>query len=120
MSYVSHSLKKWIPILLALSALSGDAVFLTGCATAARKKPGAEPGPVQPIFVGTVTLVNTNLGFVLIEATPVFMPEAGQALKCKSNGVDSAIVTVGVERKRPFISADIVKGMPQKGDEVFQ
>ncbi len=48
------------------------------------------------------------------------MPEAGQALKCINNGVESSIIAVGTERKRPFISADIVKGTPHRGDEVYQ
>jgi len=97
---------------------------LSGCATFSHKKhaPVAAEGEVQirPTYVGSVTLVNEELRFVLIEASPLALPEPGQALKCLSNGEESAIVTVSAERHRPFFSADIVKGEPHKGDEVYQ
>ena len=105
-----------IVCFLALLALSGCAHLFH------KKKPAAnsEEPQIHPTFVGTVTLVNENLKFVLIEGSPFYLPEPGQALKCLSNGQETGIVTVSAERNRPFFSADIVKGDPQKGDEVYQ
>ncbi len=74
---------------------------------------------MPPSLVGTVTLVNDDLRFVLIEATPRYLPEVGQALKCINSGTESAILAVSAERRPPFISADIVKGTPHQGDEVY-
>lgn len=79
-----------------------------------------------PIEVGTVTLVNSALGFVLIDTDMGFTPPKGMALKTFPAGVEPApdaetsILTVSAERRPPFIAADIVKGEPQKGDAVFQ
>ena len=99
-------------------------LMLSGCATFSHKKHAPEPpdeaAAIRPTFVGTVTLVNEELRFVLIESTPLFSPEPGQALKCLSNGTESGIVAVSAEKHRPFFSADIVKGDPHKGDEVYQ
>src|SRR5947209_3307992 len=108
-------------LILVLAVL----VAMSGCATFSHKKP-AQPAPAaekpaaQPNYLGKVTLVNESLGFVLIEASPSSMPATGQALKCFSNGAETGIVAVSAERNRPFVSADIVKGTPHQGDEVYQ
>lgn len=73
-----------------------------------------------PRRVGTVAFVNNDLHFVLIDVGSLYIPAAGQALKTFSGGTESGIVSVSPERKRPFIAADIVKGAPQKDDDVFQ
>ncbi|MDP9292356.1 MAG: hypothetical protein M3O82_08335 [Verrucomicrobiota bacterium] len=70
--------------------------------------------------MGTVAFVNNDLHFVLIDVGSLYVPAAGQALKTFTGPTESGIVSVSPERKRPFISADIVKGAPQKEDDVFQ
>ena len=95
---------------------------VSGCAHFSHKKKASNAAEtaVHPTYVGTVTLVNEDLKFVLVEGSPFYMPDPGQALKCFSNGQETGIVAVSAERHRPFFSADIVKGEPQKGDEVYQ
>lgn len=70
--------------------------------------------------IGTVLLVNADAGFVLIDAHGWALPEAGMALKCLRDGVDSSILTVSGERQGSHVIADIVTGAPRKGDQVFQ
>ncbi len=89
----------------------------TGCAT---KRPETAPMAVTPRLVGTIALVNEPLKFVLVDVGSLYVPTVGKALKCFSNGTESGVLAVSPERTGPFISADIVKGAPQKGDQVFE
>ena len=97
---------------------------LSGCASFHHKKKPAvaveAPAPAAPQLVGTVTLVREDHQFVLIQTSPLFTPDVGQALKCMSNGQETAILTVSPERSHPFITADVVRGTPRRGDEVYQ
>lgn len=108
-------------LVLLLALTSGCSSFShkkkEAAASASQQDPAAQP---KPVLVGTITFVNPEQRFVLIEVSPRSMPESGQALKCLSNGEESGIVAVTEEREPPFISADIVKGEPHKGDEVYQ
>jgi len=73
----------------------------------------------MPRRVGTVALVNDDMHFVLIDVGSLYAPVAGTALKSfSSTGSETGVLAVDPERKRPFIVADIVKGMPQVGDVV--
>jgi hypothetical protein len=74
----------------------------------------------DPQRVGTITLVNEEQGFALVDFGTRDVPEAGTALKVFGDGAETAILAVGEVRRRPFVAADIVKGMPRKGDVVFK
>ena len=76
--------------------------------------------PRVPQIVGTITLVNPALGFVLVDVRAFEYPAVGLALKCFADGKETAILMVSPEKNRPFIIADIVKGTPNKGDLVYQ
>lgn len=84
-------------------------------AKAAAPVPPAKPAPRR---VGTVAVVHE--GFVLVDVGTLYAPEAGTALKCMSGGEETAVLTVSPERRAPFITADIVKGTPHRGDEAFE
>ncbi len=73
-----------------------------------------------PQRVGTVTLVNEQEHFVLIDTGIAGVPAPGTALKCLTDDAESGVVTVGKVTRRPFVVADIVRGEPKKGDGVFQ
>jgi len=88
------------------------------CACALPKKKTA--APTGPRLVGTVAFVNQPAGFVLVDVGTVYVPAAGAVLKCYSGGRETAALTATPERKIPFISADIVKGTPAQGDQVFE
>ena len=73
-----------------------------------------------PKLVGVVSMVNPEGQFVLVESNQSAALESGTALKCIRDGVESAVIAVGKERRRPYVTADIVKGDPQRGDQVFE
>ncbi len=72
-----------------------------------------------PQLIGTIALVNEENGFVLINNEAGFNPPLGTVVKARSGAVESAELRLTEIRRRPFLIADIVKGRPQKGDEVF-
>jgi hypothetical protein len=103
-------------------------VGLTGCSltSAPPPKPTVISFPkvkqpeAVPKLVGIVALLNQEGGFVLVESNFSGELAPGTALKCFRDGVESAIIAVGKERRRPYVTADIVTGEPQKGDQVFE
>ncbi len=100
-------------------------LLLPGCASLHHKeKHPAQPPPPPaadvsvPRRVGRVAVVNQDLGFVLVDVGSLYTPQAGTALKSFRGGVETAVLAVSPEKERPFISADIIKGTPQVGDDV--
>jgi hypothetical protein len=73
-----------------------------------------------PQLVGTITLVNAVGAFALIDSAGSPSPPAGTIIKSRTAGTESGELRVSDVRKRPFFIADVVKGTPQKGDQVFQ
>ena len=71
-------------------------------------------------LAGTITLVNEEGSFVMIDNGAYPSPAAGTVLKCNPSGPNAAEVRVTQIYKPPFVIADIVKGTPKKGDQVFQ
>ncbi len=76
--------------------------------------------PKVPHFVGTITLVNADESFVLIDTGSAPGPLVGSSITSRTAGSDSGELRVTEVRRNPFVIADIVKGKPQKGDAVFQ
>lgn len=100
--------------LLALcAALQGCAVFRHG-----KKNDPAKISAPAPRRVGTVAVVNG--GFVLVDVGTLYSPAPGTALKCLASGQETAVLAVSPERRPPFITADIIRGAPRAGDEVFE
>jgi hypothetical protein len=83
-------------------------------------KANADGTKGQPQQVGAILLVNAEAGFVLINSHGRAMPEAGVALKCMRDGIETGIIAVGKERQGTNVVADVVTGSPRKGDLVFQ
>ena len=76
--------------------------------------------PPKAYPVGTVTLVNDEGKFVLVDNGSLPVPPVGGVLKCfqgSSTEASAELVATDV-RKRPFTIADIREGAPQKGDRV--
>ena len=82
--------------------------------------PTGHTPPEAPRLVGTVTLVDEPGRFVLIDGGFLPPPSAESTLETFTAGAESGVVKVGADRRRPFVIADIVKGAPRKGDQVFQ
>jgi hypothetical protein len=106
---------------------------LCGCFTLPWKKPAAAPRPTilsfppasdgtkhEPRLIGHVAMVNTLGNFVLLECNALSAPSAGTAVKCLRYGAETAILNVGAERRSAMVVADIVRGTPARGDEVYQ
>ena len=74
----------------------------------------------KPLFVGTITLVNEDGHFVLIDSGMSPGPMPGAVLKSRTSAGASGDVKAGDVRRRPFAIADVVKGTPRVGDQVFQ
>jgi hypothetical protein len=100
-------------ILLALS-------FCVVCACAHRP-PLVRP-PLVPAVVGEIAVVNASAAFVLVDVSgSAVQPGVGVELITKdAEGQETARLKVTPEAKRPFITADIVRGLPKRGDKVYQ
>ena len=73
-----------------------------------------------PLAVGRISLVNVDDRFALIEGNLAQAPTSGTLLRAYSgNAVSAELRATGVSR-RPFLVADLVSGMPGKGDLVVQ
>ena len=82
--------------------------------------PASDGTKREPRLIGHVAMVNTLGNFVLLECDAFAAPSAGTAVKCLRYGAESAILTIGTERRSALVVADIVKGTPARGDEVYQ
>ena len=113
---MTRRLRRWVFALLLLAPLSGCAL-LRGRKSAKRAAPAAPPAP---LLVGTVTLVNEEQHFVIIDSTNSPSPLPDLALKTRGSSGETGELKAGAIRRRPFAIADVVKGTPQVGDQVFQ
>ncbi|MDR3403139.1 MAG: hypothetical protein P4L99_11645 [Chthoniobacter sp.] len=109
---------RFLPALLAVVFL------LPGCGLLHWPHWGKKPPRAEakiPRLVGTVTLVSDEPTFVLIDNGSLPAPAAGTVLTINASpGGTPVELKVTAIRKPPFVVADIVKGAPKKGDQVFQ
>ena len=114
-----------MPFLLRL-LLSAFLATQCGCASVRKLWPFKTPPKAtrvrgaNPERIGTIILVNEEERFALVDFGTKDVPNQGAALKVFGDGVETAVLAVGDVRRRPFVAADIVKGMPRKGDLVFR
>ena len=96
--------------------------ILSGCGARlkdTKRKTSATVAPISALFVGTISLVDEDRQFVLIESglSPSPLPDFPLEARGPS-GISE--LKAGTIRRRPLTVADIVKGKPHQGDEVFQ
>lgn len=108
--------------------------FMTGClGLGAKKETAPKPKIVgfahantsdgtkrEPRLVGRVEMVNEEGKFVLVHCDAWMAPPAGTALKCMRGGVETGVVNVNAERRGANVTADIVTGKPERGDQAYQ
>lgn len=97
-------------------------VLLPGCSLLnvfKRKRP-AKAEEAKPVQIGAITLVNSDDSFVLIDTGYRMSPAISETLESRAPDGSTAQLRVTDIRKRPFVIADIVSGIPGKGDAVFQ
>ncbi len=79
------------------------------------------PAVTAPTYVGEIAVVNLVGKFVLIELRATGAPpEAGTPLTAITEAGESVRLKVTAERKRPFVSADILSGEPARGQRVYR
>lgn len=77
------------------------------------------PGEMK-IPVGTIHMVDPAGRFVLIRSSRTFQAETGTEMTSyASGGVATARFQVSPARKGAFLTADIVDGNPEKGEQVL-
>lgn len=109
-------------VRLTLTAAVGLSLF-PGCALVPRflrKKP-AKPDPSKTFqLVGSISLVNTEDNFVLIDSGTQASPNVDLPAEARAEDGSKTQLHVTAVRRRPFAIADIVSGNPHVGDQVFQ
>ena len=97
------------------------AAQISGCALLRpRPKKATLATHAKPLLVGTIKLVNDDGHFVLIDSGLSPSPLPGAVLTCRTASGETGELKAGEVRRRPFAIADVVKGTPQVGDQVFQ
>ena len=82
-----------------------------------REAPTQRTRPVQ--LIGKVVLVNTEGNFVLIDNGQNPSPGLGAVVQCRMSDGTVAELQVTEIRKRPFVIADVLSGVPLKEAQVF-
>ncbi|HEX8312102.1 MAG TPA: hypothetical protein VF614_12335 [Chthoniobacteraceae bacterium] len=118
MPFLSSGVFSRVIALALLTTLS------TGCALLPWKRTKREkdsaPRATLPRFIGTITLVDEDERFVLIDTGMLPDLTTGAKLRSVTGAAESGKLTVSDVRKRPFIIADITHGEPKKGDRVVE
>lgn len=103
-------------LLLLLAAL------LTGCATASKmtlplaRAEAAQPQPSVAV-PATVTLINTELGFVVMDYGDQPRPPRGTVVELYRAQQPVAKVRLTEPARGRFVTADIIEGEPRVGDQ---
>jgi len=110
------------------AGLTAVIVLLPGCTLLSaplhlwpwkNKKPPRATLQVDQVM-GTIAMVNEESSFVLVDSGSLPSPPVGAILKVRSADASPVALRVTQVRKPPFFVADIVKGTPKKGDQVYQ
>ncbi|MEM7602546.1 MAG: hypothetical protein AAF357_14155 [Verrucomicrobiota bacterium] len=97
-------------------------LFAAGCKTMKSQEDAsdAENPTTMKIPVGAVHVVRPDEGFVLIRSTRFLQLEPGTGLVVIGDrGVETSQLRVSPARKGQFVTADIISGMPQVGDQAL-
>jgi hypothetical protein len=83
-----------------------------------KKKP--PPPAAAPLFAsGTIFSVNQPGGFAILEAPQAQQLPPGTILSTLENGRITATVRLTADRRPPFIVADLLEGVPSRGQAVY-
>jgi hypothetical protein len=120
MGVIMRLLRSLLLVTFAVSLLPGCALWHKIRHKGRSAESNAAPRPKAVQSIGTIVLVNTEDAFVLIDNGSRPSPAVGAQVQSRSADGSSAELRVTEIRKRPFVIADIVRGVPKKDDEVFQ
>jgi hypothetical protein len=102
-----------------LLLLSSLLVSVPGCALFQGGKEEPAPTAETQNFLGSISMVNEDGRFVLVDFGGFAAPQPGAEVEVRRDGETVATLKVGEEMRRPFAAADIVDGTPQTGDDVW-
>jgi hypothetical protein len=101
-------------------ALASAVLLDSGCVFHGKQKKGkAAAFGTRPILVGTISLVNEDGKFALIDNGTSPLPPVGGQLESFTGDVKSGELVATQARRHPFTIADIRSGQPKKGDRVL-
>lgn len=83
-------------------------------------KKKAPPQAVPPARIGTISFIDEENGFVLVDAETLAGALPGEPLVCIANQSETGMLRMSSLRNPPFIVADIISGKPRKGDLVYK
>jgi hypothetical protein len=93
---------------------------LLGCTKNFLPKKQKPPAAVPPRLLGQIRQVNSESGFVLIDATVSSAVEPGDVLICIANQQEKAELKLTSLSSASFVIADITSGEPSVGDRVYK
>ncbi len=103
-------------LLLTLPLMLGSCGLLSKW-FAKKPKPDKDAG-TKDVYVGSIEMVNPEQGFVLVQTGMKLNLQPGWKLETRPVSGTRSVLTVSPEQKLNFLSADITKGFPQKGETV--
>ena len=105
--------------IFAICLLSGCKTLDLGKKDKTSTEPVAEPQAMM-LPVGTVHHVDPDAGFILVQSRRALDIEPETEIQIfNRSGVLSATAKVSPARKGQFLTADLVQGMPVKGDQAL-
>jgi hypothetical protein len=102
------------------------AALFPGCSLLEKFRGKSGKAPERPVkrtrqvqLIGAVVMVNEEGKFVLIDNGSNPSPGMGATVQCRMPDGTSAELRVTEIRKRPFVIADVISGVPQKNAQVY-
>ena len=113
-----HRLLALLFVSVALSACATNRAAKKGEQAEAAEATEAAPTPPKVQFVGMVSMVNEELGFVLIDSQEALAPGTRLKAFAPQDFRETGTLTVNPEQSWPFFTAEITGGEPHPGDRV--
>lgn len=116
------SLRFFIPVSCFLVSVAAQGCKTLPLPFTGEKEADVDTPPVQvaemQLPIGTIHHVDPEAGFVLIRTSRItdIVPDT-KITVYGNGGVISAVLKSGAARRGQFVTADIVEGMPVKGDQ---
>lgn len=83
-------------------------------------KPKAGPPVAAPLETsGVISFVNLPANFVILETSSSSTLPVGLELSAIKDGRITSKVKVSAERRPPFVIAEIIEGIPERGDRFY-
>lgn len=83
------------------------------------KSPKKPRKATQPIWMGTVSLVNLEHSYALIDSNTLYAAIPGKSIFAVSPTRETARMRISAEKNPPFFIADIISGTPEVGNRVY-